>query len=317
MRSWTASGKGYTAARERGENRGRRGFSCPARSTAAPWRNSSAPPRGHPFSLRSCTPRVVPAAKPAADGPIRLNANENPDGPCAASLAALSGCAGVAARYPFAKQEETQAVIARHHGVKPEQIVLGAGSSDVLRMADSAFLGPGKTIVAAEPTFEAVLQYARSRKPSRSRSRRPPTSGTICPPWLRHATRARDSSTSATRTTRPGRSSGRASSKRSSTRSRPRPSCSWTRRTTTSSTDPTLQERARAGPAARQRRRRPDVLEDLRHGRHAPRLRRGIRPRTSRPWSAARRGTTRARRPWRWGSRRWPIPASCRARRSA
>jgi histidinol-phosphate aminotransferase len=107
---------------------------------------------------------AVPAAKPATDGPIRLNANENPDGPCAASLAALSGCASVAARYPFAKQEETQAVIARHHGVKPEQVVLGAGSSDVLRMADSAFLGPAKTIVAAEPTFEAVLQYARVTK---------------------------------------------------------------------------------------------------------------------------------------------------------
>jgi histidinol-phosphate aminotransferase len=116
-----------------------------------------------PAQLRGAA-ALAPPSKPAADGPTRLNANENPDGPCAASLAALSGCAGVAARYPFAKQEETQAVIARHHGVRPEQIVLGAGSSDVLRMADSAFLGPGKTIVAAEPTFEAVLQYARVTK---------------------------------------------------------------------------------------------------------------------------------------------------------
>ena len=55
-------------------------------------------------------------------------------------------------------------MIARHHGVKPEQIVLGCGSSDVLRMADSAFLGPGKKVVAAEPTFEAVLLYARVTK---------------------------------------------------------------------------------------------------------------------------------------------------------
>ena len=94
-------------------------------------------------------------------GPIRLNANENPDGPCAPSLAALAGCAGVASRYPFAKQEEMQAAVARHHGMRPEQVVLGCGSSDVLRMADSAFLGPGKRVVAAEPTFEAVLEYAR------------------------------------------------------------------------------------------------------------------------------------------------------------
>jgi histidinol-phosphate aminotransferase len=115
-----------------------------------------------PSPLHAAIARVP--AKPAADGPIRLNANENPDGPCAASLAALSGCAGVAARDPVAKQDETQAVIARRHGVKPEQIVLGCGSSDVLRMADSAFLGPGKKVVAAEPTFEAVLQYARVTK---------------------------------------------------------------------------------------------------------------------------------------------------------
>ncbi len=103
-------------------------------------------------------------ATPATGSPIRLNANENPDGPCSASLAALSASAGVASRYPFAKQEETQAAIARHHGVQPDQVVLGCGSSDVLRMADSAFLGPGKRVVAAEPTFEAVLQYARVTK---------------------------------------------------------------------------------------------------------------------------------------------------------
>jgi histidinol-phosphate aminotransferase len=103
---------------------------------------------------------AAPSTSPAG-GPIRLNANENPDGPCAASLAALAGCAGVASRYPFAEQEMAQAAIAKHHGVGPEQVVLGCGSSDVLRMADSAFLGPGKNVVAAEPTFEAVLLYAR------------------------------------------------------------------------------------------------------------------------------------------------------------
>jgi len=53
------------------------------------------------------------------------------------------------------------AALARLHGVAPERIVLGCGSSEVLRMADAAFLGPGKTLVAAEPTFEAVLAYAR------------------------------------------------------------------------------------------------------------------------------------------------------------
>ncbi len=105
---------------------------------------------------------ALPAgATPAKGGPIRLNANENPDGPCAASLAAMEGCAGLASRYPGAEQEEARTAIARLHGVRPEQVVLGCGSSDVLRMADAAFLGPRRKVVAAEPTFEAVLDYAK------------------------------------------------------------------------------------------------------------------------------------------------------------
>jgi histidinol-phosphate aminotransferase len=94
-------------------------------------------------------------------GPIRLNANENPYGPCRAALDALNGCGGVAGRYPGAEIEETRATLARLHGVAPNQIALGCGSSDILRMADAAFLEPGKKIVAAEPTFEAVLGYAK------------------------------------------------------------------------------------------------------------------------------------------------------------
>ena len=97
----------------------------------------------------------------ASGEPIRLSANENPYGPCAASLEALTRSANSASRYPGAIEDAVRDAIAKHHGVKPDQIVLGCGSSDVLRMADSAFVPAGKTIVAAEPTFEAVLTYAK------------------------------------------------------------------------------------------------------------------------------------------------------------
>ena len=104
---------------------------------------------------------AAPAPPKPESKPIRLSANENPYGPCAPALAALGGCGGVAARYPGAVLSETRETIARHHGVPAEQIVLGCGSSDVLRMADAAFLAPGRKLVAAEPTFEAVLGYAK------------------------------------------------------------------------------------------------------------------------------------------------------------
>ena len=100
----------------------------------------------------------------ASGQPIRLSANENPYGPCAASLDALMHSAGSASRYPDVIEDAMREAIAKHHGVKPDQIVLGCGSSDVLRMADSAFVPAGKTLVAAEPTFEAVLNYCKATR---------------------------------------------------------------------------------------------------------------------------------------------------------
>ncbi|MGH9368785.1 MAG: histidinol-phosphate transaminase [Thermoanaerobaculia bacterium] len=91
---------------------------------------------------------------------IQLNSNENPYGLSPRALEALTRSGRTAFRYPDGQEDEVRNALARLHGVRPEQIVLGCGSSDILRMADAAFLGPGKAIVAAEPTFEAVLLYA-------------------------------------------------------------------------------------------------------------------------------------------------------------
>jgi len=101
------------------------------------------------------------SALPAPLGePVRLNANENPFGPSRGAIEAMQRCGRVASRYPDSSQDELRRAIAAHHGVGPERIVLGCGSSEILEMADLAFLGPGKTAVVAEPAFEAVLLYA-------------------------------------------------------------------------------------------------------------------------------------------------------------
>jgi histidinol-phosphate aminotransferase len=110
--------------------------------------------------------RLPPAAGagPAKDQDpdlVRLDSNENPYGPSDAALAAMTRAQAVASRYPDGAEREMGEALARAHGVTPDRIVLGCGSSDILRMADSAFLDAGKTVVAAEPTFEAVLAYAR------------------------------------------------------------------------------------------------------------------------------------------------------------
>lgn len=93
--------------------------------------------------------------------PVRLDSNENPYGPSQRALEAMGAARSVAARYPDDLEDRMTAALVKLHGVEPENVVLGCGSGEILRMADMAFLGPGRTVVAAEPTFEAVLAYAR------------------------------------------------------------------------------------------------------------------------------------------------------------
>ena len=90
---------------------------------------------------------------------VILSSNENPYGPSAGALEAAAKAA--ANRYPDALEEEAREEIAKHHGVAVDQVLLGCGSSEILRMADMAFSGPGRRVVAAEPTFEAVLMFAK------------------------------------------------------------------------------------------------------------------------------------------------------------
>jgi histidinol-phosphate aminotransferase len=101
------------------------------------------------------------ATAPAQPAKILLNFNENPYGPTPKALEALATSGHAAARYPDSAYEEVRDALATLHGVKRENIVLGCGSTEILRAADMAFLAPGQSVVAAEPTFEAVLHVAR------------------------------------------------------------------------------------------------------------------------------------------------------------
>jgi histidinol-phosphate aminotransferase len=108
------------------------------------------------------------AARPADVRPsaplIDLSSNENPYGPSPQALEAMTRCQSVACRYPDDVEKRVIEAIAALHGIAPERVVLGCGSSEILRLCDAAFLGPGRKVLAAEPTFEAVLQYAKATK---------------------------------------------------------------------------------------------------------------------------------------------------------
>jgi histidinol-phosphate aminotransferase len=94
------------------------------------------------------------------DGLIRLNSNENAYGPSAKVVDAIKSAIGNANRYPRMQYNSLIERIAGVHHVTPDRVLLGCGSTEILRMAAFAFLGKGKQLIHASPTFEAIEHYA-------------------------------------------------------------------------------------------------------------------------------------------------------------
>lgn len=95
----------------------------------------------------------------AADGDLRLMANENPLGPSEKAIQAILDAMVNANRYPFEQHEMLEIALAEKRGVARENLFLGAGSTEVLQMAIQALHGPNARLVVADPTFEDVSEY--------------------------------------------------------------------------------------------------------------------------------------------------------------
>src|SRR5215213_6875303 len=96
------------------------------------------------------------------DSIVRLSSNENPYGPGAKALEAMTNAFDIACRYPDEHNDHLIEAIAKADGVSSDQILLGDGSGEILKLCAIAFTGPqaGK-LVAADPTFEALLTHAK------------------------------------------------------------------------------------------------------------------------------------------------------------
>ena len=103
-----------------------------------------------------------PLPNPLAPGPTLLNRNENPYGPSEKVLAVIREAASVSSRYPRGEYDVLRNMLAGLHKVKPEQIVLGVGSSEILRMAGAAYLGPNEKLLVPDPTYPSLANYAEA-----------------------------------------------------------------------------------------------------------------------------------------------------------
>src|SRR5947209_11951105 len=99
----------------------------------------------------------------ATSNAVRLSANENPYGPSPSALKAMTDSFGLSCRYPDEHNNMLIEKLAKLNGVDHEQILLGDGSGEILKLCAETFTGKeGGTLVAADPTFEAILNNAKA-----------------------------------------------------------------------------------------------------------------------------------------------------------
>ncbi len=100
---------------------------------------------------------------PASSHVVRLSANENSYGPSPKALKAMTDSFALACRYPDEHNNILIEKLAQLNNVEHDQILLGDGSSEVLKLCAEAFTANEHSpLVAADPTFEAILEKAKA-----------------------------------------------------------------------------------------------------------------------------------------------------------
>jgi len=97
------------------------------------------------------------------DKMIKLASNENNWGPPESVMKAMNGAFKYANRYGYPDGNVVEE-IAAHHGLKPENVLLSAGSGEILDVVGTTFLQGGKKVVGADPSYGSVYQHATSIK---------------------------------------------------------------------------------------------------------------------------------------------------------
>jgi histidinol-phosphate aminotransferase len=114
---------------------------------------------------QGAAPAARPPRPPVAeyDKLVKLSANENPYGPSEAVMKAMTDGLKYAHRYAAPDGGLVEA-IAAHHGVKPENVLVGAGSGEILDVVGTTYLEGGRRVLGFDPTYNSVYQHATTVK---------------------------------------------------------------------------------------------------------------------------------------------------------
>ncbi len=99
---------------------------------------------------------------------IKLSSNENPLGVPPLARAKIIEMAGETSLYPDAEARELRAALAEYVRMRPENIVVGPGSSSMMMHIIEVFSSPGDEVVFTSPAFGSFYEeitLARGRTP--------------------------------------------------------------------------------------------------------------------------------------------------------
>ena len=114
-----------------------------------------------PFFNEASLAQGLSAGPKIPNDAVRLNANENPLGPCPEAIEAIMKFAPLGGRYMYNETFGFIETLAAIEGLRKEQVLAFAGSSDPLHRAVLAFTSPTKSFVVAETGYEAGAMAAR------------------------------------------------------------------------------------------------------------------------------------------------------------
>jgi len=92
---------------------------------------------------------------------VRIDANENPLGPCSGTCASISSLIPEGGRYDYDLTEKFVNTFCAIEGLKSEYVLPYAGSSEPLHYTVLAFTSQDKPYVTADPGYEAGMQAAK------------------------------------------------------------------------------------------------------------------------------------------------------------
>lgn len=84
---------------------------------------------------------------------LKLSSNENPFGPSPRAVEAFRNAAQDLALYPDSGHASLRAAIGAVHGLRPENIICGAGSDEILTFLAQCYAGPGDEVIYTEHGF--------------------------------------------------------------------------------------------------------------------------------------------------------------------